>query len=500
MRELQRIKGELATIKSKFQQQSTIIMDLNSKVLEMEQLLGNKNCEIAELKEKLNDQTTEINKKCQEQFNDKQERVDAIIKIALAERESIYNDIDSLIRDSERFSLKNLMNYTPQAWLNKRNQVVVKFIETLTHNSYNSDELSQEKLFKRAVAVDAIYGSRHGKYVSEINLAASAIKYSLARSKKVINIDNHITSAGSYSTFQNWLDALAEEEERLPNGLLFLAFDNEQKGQKNYLDRGSNIVIYHIVTSFVAFNMESQNEIQHHNTPWLHKSLGRLQYEELFDITPQMEEEINKELRIYLSEILDILCEEKSSTTNAIEVLIANNNSNNNCNKQCFNCSERGISNRKQICPKCNTRLPTLSELQQNLLESETRLSEQLLKPAAFKPFNLDGSGTVVNPHISITQRPVADQGVNVPEIYVPDPLNVNPNSIANVEKILLHVKKISGIEDGTRKWVAVECDGVPYNYIIKLKRRSEIPWLVPIPGQLHEEMNMLRAYVELNW
>ena len=83
LRELQRIKGELATIKSRFQQQSTIIMDLNSKVLEMEQLLGNKNCEIAELKEKLNDQTTEINKKHQEQFNDKQERVDAIIKIAL---------------------------------------------------------------------------------------------------------------------------------------------------------------------------------------------------------------------------------------------------------------------------------------------------------------------------------------------------------------------------------------------------------------------------------
>ena len=83
LRELQRIKGELATIKSRFQQQSTIIMDLNSKVLEMEQLLGNKNCKIAELKKKLNDQTTEINKKHQEQFNDKQECVDAIIKIAL---------------------------------------------------------------------------------------------------------------------------------------------------------------------------------------------------------------------------------------------------------------------------------------------------------------------------------------------------------------------------------------------------------------------------------
>src|SRR6185369_752241 len=161
--------------------------------------------------------------------------------------------------------------------------------------------------------------SRHGKYVSEINLAASAVKYSLARSKKVINIDNHITSAGSYSTFQNWLDGLAGEEERLPNGLLFLAFDNEQKGQKNYLDHGSNIVIYHIVTSFVVFDMEPQNEMQCSNTPWLHNSLNRLQYEELFNISPQMGEEITKELHIYLSEILDLLCGEKLSSTNAIE-------------------------------------------------------------------------------------------------------------------------------------------------------------------------------------
>ncbi|CAH1767064.1 5149_t:CDS:1, partial [Entrophospora sp. SA101] len=64
-----------------------------------------------ELKEKLNDQTTGINKKHQKRFNDKQEHVDAIIKIVLAEHESVYNDINLLIRDSERFSLENLMNY-----------------------------------------------------------------------------------------------------------------------------------------------------------------------------------------------------------------------------------------------------------------------------------------------------------------------------------------------------------------------------------------------------
>jgi len=52
----------------------------------------------------------------------------------------------------------------------------------------------------------------------------------------IINIDNHITSLKSYYRFQKWLEGLSKQEELLPEGLLFLAFDNEQRGQKNYLD------------------------------------------------------------------------------------------------------------------------------------------------------------------------------------------------------------------------------------------------------------------------
>src|SRR5437660_6970464 len=64
---------------------------------------------------------------------------------------------------------------------------MVRFIETLTHKE-NEHQHEGERLFKCVVAVDAIYGSRHLKYVSAISLAASAIKYSLARSRMVIDI------------------------------------------------------------------------------------------------------------------------------------------------------------------------------------------------------------------------------------------------------------------------------------------------------------------------
>jgi len=113
----------------------------------------------------------------------------------------------------------------------KRNPVVVKFIEVLV--SYeNEKQLEGEKLFKLAMAVDTIYGARHNKYVSAVNLAASAIKYSIAKSRIIVDLDNHFLNSGGYNKFIQWQEGLACKFSPLPKGLLFLAFDNEQKGKK----------------------------------------------------------------------------------------------------------------------------------------------------------------------------------------------------------------------------------------------------------------------------
>ncbi|RHZ53903.1 hypothetical protein Glove_433g27 [Diversispora epigaea] len=454
------------------------ILDLNLLIKKLQQDIRNQQFELLEISEKLSNAynyINEIQNLYQEQrvkmeilknqwdtrYSNQQKRINAIIEIALIE-------------------------------------LLVKFIETLTCNDW--DNLIYEKIFKRAVAVDAIYGSRHRKYISEINLLASAIKYSLARSKTIINIDNHITSAGSYTRFLKWLEELPKEQELLPEGLLFLAFDNEQKGQKNYLDRGFNTVVFHTVTSFVAFDMDSQNKIQHTNNPWLHNSLTKSQYENLFNLTPEMQQELNCELYNYLNEIIDQLCNEKVTTINNVDSIIESMSSNNSQSKYCSNCKERNIDNRKQTCPKCRFKLPTLSELQnQNPIKENNNLLNIITKPYIFRSHDFKNEIKSVSvPRISITQRSIVDKGVRVPEIFIPDPLNVNPNSIANVEKVLQHIEKISGVENGIRKWMAVTCDGVPYHYAIKFKEK--FPWLILIPGQLHEEMNMLKAYVELNW
>ena len=149
-------------------------------------------------------------------LDDQQDRVKFVMEIAKRERGNVYNDITSLIENQERFGLDSLLEYSPSKWLSERNPIIVKFIQTLTHNE-NEHQSEGEKLFKCAVAVDTIYGSRHLKYVSAFNMAASAVKYSLARSKMVIDIDNHTMYSGSYSKFTNWLESLATEQPPLPN-------------------------------------------------------------------------------------------------------------------------------------------------------------------------------------------------------------------------------------------------------------------------------------------
>ncbi|CAG8508152.1 6603_t:CDS:2 [Scutellospora calospora] len=153
-----------------------------------------------------------LKKKLSKRFDDQQDRIEAIIEIAKKERSNLYNDVFKLIEDHDRFHLDNLLKYSLSQWL----------------------------------TVDVIYGIRHQKYVSAINLAASAIKYSIARSKSIIDIDNHFISSGSYNKFIKWQEDLAGECQPFPEGLIAMAFDNEQKGQKNYLDRGHNTVFCYI--------------------------------------------------------------------------------------------------------------------------------------------------------------------------------------------------------------------------------------------------------------
>ncbi|KAF0536866.1 hypothetical protein F8M41_009000 [Gigaspora margarita] len=256
-------------------------------------------------------------------------------------------------------------------------------------------------------AIDTIYKSQYNKYVSEINLAASTIKYTIAWSKIIIDIDNHISGGGGYTKFVNWIKSLVVEPKSLPNGLLILAFDNEQKGQKNYLDQ------------VLTINL------------WKSRSLSEDNINQLLYLNNDMNKILEIELLNFINEIIK-------------------------------------------------------------------ELSENINKTIVFKSYEpKKPSVELQNSKISITQRAIANHRVKVPDLYVSDPILVNPNSLKNVQKVLEHIEIITNIKSRKHKWMPVIYNGVLYNQALKLKQ--QFPWLILLPDALHEEMNMLKAFVELN-
>ena len=60
-----------------------------------------------------------------------------------------------------------------------------------------------------------------------------------------------------------------------------------------------------------------------------------------------------------------------------------------------------------------------------------------------YKPYCVERETKILTiSRISITQKLFADQGVNILEIFVPDSLNVNSNSTANIKKVLSHIER----------------------------------------------------------
>src|SRR6266542_368423 len=198
-----------------------------------------------------------------------------------------------------------------------------------------------------------------------------------------------------------------------------------------------------------------------------------------------MENKIHKEFTNYLSIILEELCIEKKQEENMIDELVYNQ-SQMGYKKKCSVCQTSNIDNKKRVCPTCCNKLPTLAEINQQSNEP-LKIINNIEKLLIIHPYTFKGS----------SKPRSIPESEDTPQIFVSDPVRINPISIANVRKVLEHIEEISGIKDGSRKWIVVTCDRVSYHHIQKIKK--DFSWLILIPGILHEEMNMLKAFIELN-
>src|SRR6185312_12200379 len=136
-----------------------------------------------------------------------------------------------------------------------------------------------------------------------------------------------------------------------------------------------------------------------------------------------MKIEIHGELINYLTTILEELCIEKNQETNVIDEL-ARHQSQTGYTKKCLVCQTSNIDNKKRICPTCNNNLPTVAEIDRQFNESP-----DITNTVAAK------SQVIYSRMFGKTQSNLESE-VYTPQLSVPDPIGINPNSVSNVRKV----------------------------------------------------------------
>lgn len=121
--------------------------------------------------------------------------------------------------------------------------------------------------------------------------------------------------------------------------------------------------------------------------------------------------------------------------------------------------------------------------------------------------------------------------------ICVIDPVFVNPNSFENLILVLRHIGKTAGVKrygGNDREWLTVCCDVLPYTMLLKLTQEylvfakcrkgfigiekfqhhvnsehigedivehiREFDWVHLKIGDGHYEMNLMKAFIDMNW
>ncbi|CAG8447659.1 9273_t:CDS:2 [Scutellospora calospora] len=154
--------------------------------------------------------------------------------------------------------------------------------------------------------------------------------------------------------------------------------------------------------------------------------------------------------------------------------------------KWCKKCNTTNIDNKKRTCPNYNEKLDTLAALQAESANEFAQLNNIAFqsKPLIIKSHSYTHEQK--SSHfkcISITQRSEPDDDVIVPEIYVPDPLEFNPNSINNDTGLKTNLGILKNAPIITNRYHHQHQD---LDAILEEVNKSLKALIPPIPSQKH--------------
>ncbi|XP_065180592.1 uncharacterized protein LOC135811302 [Sycon ciliatum] len=410
-------------------------------------------------------------------------RVNLVEKIVEKENMLLFSDTVTAIQGAKSSRTVANLLAIPEGRLTARpyNPVVEAFVTGITKplSVSGSDEADRKRAMRQQEAIECIHAARNLNYCSDFHVLFQSIVYAVTQSRVAVDLIGHLGPGGSYTLVKDWLANLGGERISVPPGFVTIGFDNEQRQLKSYLSRGANRSTYEVLTNVVyAVNDDSsvQSNEQFHFRHWVFPSVAELQ--NIYDTHPETTDShspMHAHLLQYMdSRINNLLMEAKykdpvdtygREEERAKKVIV------------CPGCKteyeKRKVKCSNTECAVENLRAAIASATGQSRVSTEViRVPRQgtvghgtqyVYKNVA------DGAGVVVG-KVRSGVHGASENTLPPADVGLLEPVFVNPNSHEAVRVLLREIGKDAGVNQclgdgsGTRHWVNVVCDGLPYS------------------------------------
>lgn len=445
--------------------------------------------------------------------------------IGKLENNLLLEETQELVAQTERKNIPNMLKYDSKESFETKNKVLCTFIKNITSSDTEKGkgltlglqgsfgDIAKKKTALRNHAAEMCLAARNLRYNSEFAVAVQSVLYSITQSRLAVDLVGHFTAGCSYEMIRNIISSSGKTSSSLsPPGVLEYAFDNNQRLMKLYLSR-FNKPLLDIMTNIICVQLDekdlSQENVSFCPDRW--PSVQQILNEShcsLSGLSLEMKEIHEAHIRNIISNVIKQLLQNGINDDVQKKTLEEQQK----MKKHCPMCKEALPSRQSRNCrnDKCSLYKQNVNiygEPSNRSKAVENRLESRRKEQSDFKIRFHDNSYVLKNN--SLNEK--SDHKAHPIKVQLVDPVFVNPASEEAIKTVLRHIGKHAKVkkycEDGTRHWVFLTCDGSPYSTVRKILNETkmangslEFDWIILRVGVLHEEMNMLKSFVELNW
>ena len=136
----------------------------------------------------------------------------------------IRNDCRRLYKEKPCATIDTLVNFKSIDWLRERPKKLVSFIS----NICDLNPENETAAFQICKVIEQLYSCVNQRLVLPNAFRHNLLTYSLSNSELLVNFNGKSMPSGGYTYLKSWLSNQAEQEIRVPDGVVKIVFDNEQ--------------------------------------------------------------------------------------------------------------------------------------------------------------------------------------------------------------------------------------------------------------------------------